>query len=471
MRANSVILTAFLMLTGPALGQAAGVPQLDVKKAVSRPSGSAESSQSSFLGKYQYMVAQATGTRDSLQGALDKNPFLKQFGLRLTALDVADGFATIEITEGPDPILDHVRAGLDISDIDLQQLPSGRDRQSVTALRKVLAIVSDKENLDAIMMVAPDNAAVSDNTAVPKQSEETVADNKQLVKSIQRRLTELGYQPGPADGVAGRGTRAAIREYQGAAALGVNGEPSQGLLDHMNSADAMANPWEVTQTATAAGWTGAGKPVLGVAEFHNTAHGVYWWGHGVGWELASMVTNELANTKDFKIVERASLEPVLREQDLAQDGRIAEGTGAKIGSLTGANYLVMGTVSAFERNVQDTGGGVSFAGISLGGKKDQAYIAVDLRVVNTTTGDIEYVRTVEARSGGVGFRLGLFKSKFSGNLKSERKTPAGKAIRAVIVEIVDYLQCAMVERDSCLDEFEAKEQKRKESLKSTIKLD
>jgi curli biogenesis system outer membrane secretion channel CsgG len=215
----------------------------------------------------------------------------------------------------------------------------------------------------------------------------------------------------------------------------------------------------------------AEKPSLGVAEFNNTATGVYWWGGGVGWELASMVSNELANTGKFQVVERAKLEPVLREQDLASSGRVAKPKAAKTGKLTGAQYLVMGTVSAFERNTQSTGGGLSFGGIAIGGKKDEAYLAIDLRVVDTTTGEVSYNRTVEGRSGGFGLNLGVFKGGFGGTLGHEQNTPAGKAIRAAIVEITDYLSCVMVDKGGCEAEYQAKEQKRRSGLKDSIKLD
>lgn len=215
----------------------------------------------------------------------------------------------------------------------------------------------------------------------------------------------------------------------------------------------------------------AEKPVVGVAEFRNTASGVYWWGGGVGWELSSMLTNELAATNSFRVVERSKLEHVLREQDLADYGRVAKGTGAKIGKLTGAQYLVLGTVSAFEKNVAKTGGGIGFRGVRVGGKKEDAYLAVDLRVVDTTTGEIKFVRTVEGRAASKGIRLGLYKGGFGGNLEKENKTPAGKAIRAAIVEITDYLECAMVTQGGCMAEYDAKERKRREGLKDSIKLD
>lgn len=215
----------------------------------------------------------------------------------------------------------------------------------------------------------------------------------------------------------------------------------------------------------------AAKPVLGVAEFKNEATGVYWWGGGVGWELSSMLSNELANTGEFRVVERKKLQSVLNEQDLAADGRMKAGTGAKIGMVTGAEYLVLGTVTAFESNTASTGGGFSISGISIGGKKKEAYIAVDVRVVNSTTGELDYVRSVEARAKGGGLSLGLFKGGFGGNLASENKTPAGKAIRAVIVEITDYLACAMVAQDDCEAEYKKKEKKRRSKLKSVISLD
>lgn len=170
-----------------------------------------------------------------------------------------------------------------------------------------------------------------------------------------------------------------------------------------------------------------------------------------------MLTNELVNSKKFKVVERSNIESVIKAQNLAAGDRISKGTGAKIGSLTGAQYLVMGTVTAYEDSVANTGGGISISGISIGGRKKSSYIAVDLRVVDTTSGEISFNRSVEARSGGFGLSFGIFKNSFGGSLKNEKKTPVGKAIRAVMVEIVDYLACAMVDKGGCMAEFDAKE--------------
>ncbi len=212
------------------------------------------------------------------------------------------------------------------------------------------------------------------------------------------------------------------------------------------------------------------QPVMGVAEFQNSS-GAAWWRGGMGWDLAGMVTNELAATGKFRMVERSKLEHVLREQDLGASGRIRKGTEAKIGKVTGAQFLVLGTVTAYEENTSGTGGGISVGPLSFGGSQSTSYMAVDLRVVDTTTGEVAYVRTVEGKSESSAASVGIHAGFFGGNFGGMEKTPAGKAIRACVIEIVDYLQCVMVDRGPCLQEYGAKEQRRREKTKGAIKLD
>lgn len=219
-----------------------------------------------------------------------------------------------------------------------------------------------------------------------------------------------------------------------------------------------------------AGSAFAAKPVLGVAEFKNETN-ASWWYSDVGKDLSGMLANELAGTGKFKVVERSKLDAVLDEQDLADSGRISKKTGAQIGKLTGAQYLVVATVSAFDTQSRGTGGGVSFRGISVGGKKEDAYIAIDLRVIDTTTGEIEFTRTIEARASSGGVSLGVYRGGFGGNLSKYENTPTGKAIRAMIMEISEYLGCAMVDQDDCMDAYNAKEQSRRDKTKKAIKLD
>jgi curli biogenesis system outer membrane secretion channel CsgG len=212
------------------------------------------------------------------------------------------------------------------------------------------------------------------------------------------------------------------------------------------------------------------RPVVAVIEFRNDS-GAGWFRGGVGWELAGMLTNELAATNAFRVVERSKLEAVLEEQDLAASGRVKPGSGARIGQLTGAQYLVSGTVTSYEENTKGTGGGLSFKGVSLGGKSSEAYLAVDIRVINAETGEVDFVRTVEGRSKGGGVSVGLYRGGFGGNLSQENNTPVGKAIRAALVEITDYLECAMVKQDRCMDTYNARESKRRDSSRGAVRFD
>jgi curli biogenesis system outer membrane secretion channel CsgG len=184
-----------------------------------------------------------------------------------------------------------------------------------------------------------------------------------------------------------------------------------------------------------------------------------------------MLTNELASTGKFKIVERAKLGKVLEEQDLAEAGRVNKKTGAKIGKLTGAQYLVYATVTAFDQKTAGTGGGIGFRGISIGGKKEEAYLAIDLRVVDTTTGEVEFSRSVEGRSTSYGVSGGLSRGGFSGGLGKYENTPTGKAIRGAIIEITEYLECAMVDKNDCLSAYAAKEKSRRTKSKDALKIE
>jgi curli biogenesis system outer membrane secretion channel CsgG len=223
----------------------------------------------------------------------------------------------------------------------------------------------------------------------------------------------------------------------------------------------------------------ADRPVLGVAEFTNEVAGVGWWGGSVGWELSDMLASELAAINAFTVVERTNLEAVMREQDLGASGRVRPDTAAQIGQLTGAQYIVLGTVSAYSEETARSGGGVNLRGVNIGGRstnigvggsRTQAYIAVDLRVVDANTGELAHVRTVEGRTSDTGVNLRAQRGWVGGNLAHEENTPAGEAIRAALIEITDYLECSMVlKTSSCLAEYQQREDTRRDRTRSRLR--
>jgi curli biogenesis system outer membrane secretion channel CsgG len=216
----------------------------------------------------------------------------------------------------------------------------------------------------------------------------------------------------------------------------------------------------------------AEKPRIGVLRFTNQTH-AGWWSGNMGYELQDMLASELASTKAFQVLERKEINAVIGEQDLGASGRIDPKTRAKIGKIKGAQYLVAGTVSAFEENTSGTGGGIGIMGFSIGGSKGKAYMAVDLKVIDSDTGEIVDNRTIEATSEKTGISLGAHVGFFSGGLKQHEKTPTGKAIRACIIEITEYLECSMTKGkdDPCMQTYMAKEGSRREKTKKSINLE
>jgi len=144
--------------------------------------------------------------------------------------------------------------------------------------------------------------------------------------------------------------------------------------------------------------------------------------------------------------------------------------------MTGARYYVLGGVSDYQENVEQKSSGGGFSVMGFGQSKrsseQKAYVALDIRVVDTTSGEVAYARTIEgmatskADSSSVsgGFRgLG-----FSDNQSSSSKPPASKAIRAAMIEVSEYLDCVLYLKNSCIDGYDAKEDARKIKTKDIL---
>jgi curli biogenesis system outer membrane secretion channel CsgG len=107
----------------------------------------------------------------------------------------------------------------------------------------------------------------------------------------------------------------------------------------------------------------------------------------LGSGVADIFVTEAFRSQQFRITERAQIDKVLLEQDLATSGRIDPGTAAEVGQITGAELIVVGSVTEF--GVTTTGGGGKVLGI-FGGSAETvtASIAVDIRVVDAKTAEI-----------------------------------------------------------------------------------
>lgn len=110
----------------------------------------------------------------------------------------------------------------------------------------------------------------------------------------------------------------------------------------------------------------------------------------LGSGVADVFVTEAFRSEQFRITERAELDKVILEQDLASSGRVNEQTAAEVGKITGAELIVLGSLSQF--SLDSTGGGGGILGI-FGGSSEtvSVKVTVDIRFVNSVTAEVEAI--------------------------------------------------------------------------------
>lgn len=186
------------------------------------------------------------------------------------------------------------------------------------------------------------------------------------------------------------------------------------------------------------------KKRIAVLEFDNDIQG-HWWDRSwnISRRLTDMVTTELMKTNRFIVVERGALDEILAEQDLGSSGRIRRETAAKVGELLGAQVLIKGAVTEFAQKESGGIGGLAIHGIGIVGRTDTGHVAIDLKLIDSTTGQVQQSHRSEGRIkstgfGGIAFFHGL---AFGG--AAYNKTALGKATRQAVQNAVSYIVNAM----------------------------
>jgi curli biogenesis system outer membrane secretion channel CsgG len=126
----------------------------------------------------------------------------------------------------------------------------------------------------------------------------------------------------------------------------------------------------------------------------------------------------------FAVVERTQLDLVMKEQGLAASGAVTPQTAAKVGSLLGVKYIVVGGIDKF--TINDTKAGFG----RIGGNLQQAEAAINLRFVDTTTGErvLAVSGEAEVRKGGGFFRDASASRDAQWGIASETIEKASKAM-------------------------------------------
>ncbi len=185
------------------------------------------------------------------------------------------------------------------------------------------------------------------------------------------------------------------------------------------------------------------KRRIAVFSFEDKTDHTYNWGgryKDAGEGMSDMLTTALVKAGRFTVIERAQLQDLLAEQAHGLSGMVTQQTAAKVGAMVGAELAVFGTITEFGHSKSEVGGSKKgFGGFGVGVKSQKATVAVDVRMVDTSTGEIisaESVRKEDSKKG-----LKFSNKDISFGSKSEfDQSLVGKATRKSIDKIVDLLE-------------------------------
>jgi curli biogenesis system outer membrane secretion channel CsgG len=117
-----------------------------------------------------------------------------------------------------------------------------------------------------------------------------------------------------------------------------------------------------------------------------------------------LFTTALVRSGQFRVIERARInEGVVREKQMNASGLTKGDNATQL--LTGARYIFEGAIT--EANTSETArnGGITVAGMQVGGGRNRDVIGIDVRIVDAATGEILDVVTVRKPILGDAFNV------------------------------------------------------------------
>lgn len=173
-----------------------------------------------------------------------------------------------------------------------------------------------------------------------------------------------------------------------------------------------------------------------------TDHSWHWWdGRGPGEGMADMLTTSLVKSGKYMVVERQEINSLLQEQQLGQAGVVTEQSAAQAGKMLGVELAVVGSVTEFGHTKKDVGGRLS-SGFGLGVKSQKATVAIDVRLINTTTGEIIAAENIRKEESSSGLSVSTPQVDFRNETDFDNSL-VGKATRACVDDIMAKIEDQM----------------------------
>lgn len=149
-----------------------------------------------------------------------------------------------------------------------------------------------------------------------------------------------------------------------------------------------------------------------------------------GRAVADILVTELVKDGTFKVIERNQLEKILSEQKLSISGVADPSEVAKLGKILGVSAVITGSVTQFSTDTSTTGI------LGIGVKTTTAKVAVNARMIDTTTGEILVAVQGSGEESKSGVKVGdLVNVDHSGFENSLMGIATKKAIEDIIKQV------------------------------------
>lgn len=157
--------------------------------------------------------------------------------------------------------------------------------------------------------------------------------------------------------------------------------------------------------------------------------------------ITDLLTTELVESGQFEVFERSQINSILLEQGLGKENKVTQQSAVKIGEMLGVEMMVMGSIT--EYSAEDKEEMIYIGPIARRQSIQIVRVSIDLRVVNTTTGQIVVAKRAtgidSTKTSGASFG-GFGKNVNQNSTKVNFNSSKAKAIKQCVQYIVDAMQ-------------------------------
>ena len=175
----------------------------------------------------------------------------------------------------------------------------------------------------------------------------------------------------------------------------------------------------------------------------------------IGKGIRAMLVKRIADANNLVVVERAKIQNIMKEQDFNASNRVKQGSGARVGNISGADAMLSGDIVIFGRDDKKRsvkGGGLFgsvIGGIAASKNEDKAVVVIDYRLIDAETSEV--IATGEARGesvrkgnalGAIGGALGKGVAGVQVDMTSSNfaETIIGEATQDCVNKLADILK-------------------------------